>query len=308
MWDDPRVLRSALPALLSLFACAAYDCGGHEPAPVAPGPEPVREPATPTVAPPAHAATVGVRVPEPSHPTPAGAPHALVRVPEGFQANEPWDLVVFLHGWNGCVNVLMRPGSVRCAEGAGPEREGWDLAAAFDTADANALLLMPQLAFHQREGSAGRFVEPGFVRELVDAVAAQVDAWPASAPRRTVVTAHSAGFESALAWIRQDGLPVDEVVLFDALYAGTETFADWVSVGDRRLVSIHTGRGSTARQSRRLRRLAARAELAVGSELSSEAPVIVMESDAPHRDVPSAHLATVVRSGVWDETSPTEIQ
>lgn len=306
MWDDREVLRPALPALLTLFACAAYDCGGSEPAPVAP--EPPAEP-VPALAPPAAAAIVSVRVPEPSHPVPEAAPHALVRVPEGFRKDDPWDLVIFLHGWNGCVNVLMRSGAVRCVDGEGAVHEGWDLATAFDEAGTNALFLMPQLAFREREGSAGRFSEEGFVRGFVDAVAAQVDPWPDSRPRRIVLTAHSAGFETALAWLRDDPLPVDEVVLFDALYAGTEVFARWVGEADgRRLVSIHGGRGSTARQSRRLGRLAERFERAVGTDLSSIAPVIVMETEAPHRDVPRAHLVEVLRSPDPAPASSTEIQ
>jgi len=307
VWDDPRVPRSALPALLTLAACAAFDCGGdRRPVGVDPEPPPANEPAPPP-APPAEAATLALQVPEPSHPVPAGAPHALVQIPEGFRADEPWDLVVFLHGWSGCVNVLMHAGPTGCVEGIGPQQTGWDLAGAFADANANALFLMPQLAFRRRDGSAGRFAEEGFVKAFVDAVAQRVDPWPAHPPQRVVVMAHSAGFESALAWIRQSAIPVDEVVLFDALYAGTEAFARWVGTEGRRLVSIHTGHGSTARQSRRLDRLVRRASLSVGDRLTSESPVVILETGVPHRDVPRAFLAAALRREGAD-TSDTEIQ
>lgn len=249
-----------------------------------------------------------MRLEEPSHPAPAGAPHALVRFPPGFDGEAPWDLVVFLHGWNGCVEVLMGAGATRCLAEEGPTHEGWGLAQAFDAARSDALLLMPQLAFRRREGDAGRFADPSFAERYVAAVAAAVEGWPQGPPRRVVVLAHSAGFEAALAWVRSE-LPISEVVLFDALYAGTEGFATWVGHGgDRRLVSIHTGRGSTARQSRRLTRLAARAELAVGDSLASPAPVVVVRTHAPHREVPRAHLAEVLRGPAEAPTSGAEIQ
>jgi len=300
------VLRSALPALSMLLACAAYDCGGGEAAPETPeSPQPATRSEPPPA--PVAATTLAIQVAEHSHEAPARAPHALVHVPEGFVASEPWDLVIFLHGWNGCVNVLMRPGRTRCMEGTGPERDGWDLAGAFDEAGINALFLMPQLAFRRREGSAGRFAEEAYAEGFVNAVAERVEPWPTTAPRRIVVAAHSAGFESALAWIEHGGLPIDEVILFDALYAGTETFARWASIAGRRLVSIHTGRGSTARQSRRLARLAQRAGLAVGQSLSADAPVVVMETSAPHREVPRAHLADCLGAD-RPRTSATENQ
>ena len=96
----------------------------------------------------------------------------------------------------------------------------------------------------------------------------------------------------------------------DALYAGTEGFFAWLREAPtrRRLVDLHTGHGSTARQSRRLARMARAADLAVGDALAGEAPVIVMESAAPHRDVPAAHLGDLLRWPLPDPSAGAEIQ
>jgi len=303
------VPRSTFPLLFSLLACGALDCGGREGVVGRTPTPPAAESSRPAAGPPEPAAILLVELPEPSHSVPAGAPHALVRVPEGFRADEPWALVVFLHGWNGCVNVLMRSGPTHCVGDARDPAEGWNLAEVFDGAERNALFLMPQLAFHRRDGDAGHFADEGYVRRFLEAVAERVDAWPDSPPNRILLTAHSAGFETALAWIRHGDVPIDEVVLFDALYAGAERFARWVLESeDRRLVSIHTGRGSTLRQSGRLRRMATIGEVPVGTSLSSDARIVIVRSDAPHRDVPRAHLADVVRGPESGEATPTENQ
>ena len=43
-----------------------------------------------------------------------GAPSVIVHAPPGFDPRAPLHLVVFLHGYNGCVNVLMARGVSRC--------------------------------------------------------------------------------------------------------------------------------------------------------------------------------------------------
>jgi hypothetical protein len=90
------------------------------------------------------------------------------------------------------------------------------------------------------------------------------------------------------------------VVLFDALYAGVEPFGEWVLArADRRLVSLYTGSGRTARQSRRL---AQRMQAGLGatavafdreaplSTLVRDARVVIARSPAPHAEVPARHI------------------
>ncbi|HJL05778.1 MAG TPA: hypothetical protein RMH85_24265 [Polyangiaceae bacterium LLY-WYZ-15_(1-7)] len=223
------------------------------------------------------------RLERPSHPgTPAGAPHAIVARPDA----PPVGAVVFLHGWSGCARVLALPGRVACVPG-GPPRDGWGLVEAHEAAGVAAVFVLPQLAWRARDGRAGRYVREGFAAETLASLAI-----PARLPLTLV--AHSAGFETALAWLRRGGLGdrVRHVVLMDALYAGTETFLAWVEAApERRLVSFYTGRGSTARQNARLERLASRRGVRVSGSLDEDAPVRVLRSRVAHGDVPAEHLA-----------------
>ena len=230
--------------------------------------------------------TRALRLDAPSHRAPAGAPHAIVVAPTG---RSPEAIFVFLHGWSGCVRVLANEGFVTCAEGesARRRRRGWGLAPLFASAERPVALVFAQLLYNRRHaGAAGQFTEEGFAAGWLEALAL-----PDDVP--VVLLAHSAGFETALAWLRRGGL--DErlrgVVLFDALYAGTERFAGWaqdVPADDpraRHLWSFHLGRGSTGRQNARLLGIA-----------GSDPRITVAESPVSHGDVPAHHLVEVVRA------------
>jgi pimeloyl-ACP methyl ester carboxylesterase len=238
----------------------------------------------------------------------ASAPSVLVHAPPGFDpAQRPLRMVVFLHGWIGCVRMLALEGPTPCRDGERP-REGWGLADRFDAGGPDALLVVPQLAFMERDGSPGRFREPGrfraFVEELLAALAPQLGVVSRSELAPFTLLAHSAGFETALALLARGEVEVGSVVLFDALYAGVEPFATWLAgAPERRLVSLYTGRGRTARQTgllaRRARTLLPPGAVAVDPSTSlAEAlrahRLVVASSPVGHGVVPSRHLPEIV--------------
>ena len=266
---------------------------------------------TPEVVEPLVEATFALHLQEGSHPVPPDAPEVVVHRPARFDPSATWELVVFLHGWNGCARVLEASGPSRCADGDA-EEPGWGLGALAAPAGSQRLFVVPQLAYRRRSGDAGRFAEDGFAAAYLAALASKVEGWPDGPPAAIRLVAHSAGFETALAWVQHGGVAVREVALMDALYAGTEGFIGWLEQSpNRRLISIHTGHGSTARQSRRLLRMGRRADLSVATELGPAAQLVVFESDAGHRAVPETHLVEVLArpmASPASESAPTEIQ
>lgn len=195
-----------------------------------------------------------------SHSLPAGAPSAIVVVPSRWRPPTRPSLVVFLHGWQGCSAVLAGSGQVACKPGDRPQR-GWGLAAQHAGSDSVAWLIVPQLAWRARDGQPGRFADAGFVRLWLNEVLhhealPNTDSSVTTSSSLTLV-AHSAGFESAAAWLRDESIAasVQQVVLLDALYAQEDAFADWlVGAAPRggRLLSVVCGHGETWRRSERL--------------------------------------------------------
>jgi hypothetical protein len=228
---------------------------------------------------------------------PPGAPSVLVHAPPAFDGAGPLQLVVFLHGWNGCVRVLAQSGEVACraAEaargGLGPRRPLRRGRRRCALGDPAARLPSPQRRSRRLRDprSTGGLPRRGRVRPR---------------PRRCVqapaiVLAHSAGFEAALSFRSTAGA----IVLFDALYRGVDPFADWL-VADRRrrLWTIHVGRGRPARQSARLMTVLrervpddARLEGAYEDLVASWPRLVSARTRLPHGEVPSRILADVLR-------------
>lgn len=107
----------------------------------------------------------------------------------------------------------------------------------------NAILVVPQLAVMAPDSSCGKLEAPGgFARMVEDAIrtldAREVRALagraaipPDASVGRVCVSAHSGGFHAAATALKVGGLPVQEVYLFDALYADVDAFREWVVAG-----------------------------------------------------------------------------
>ncbi|MEO0323261.1 MAG: hypothetical protein AAF447_09910 [Myxococcota bacterium] len=229
-----------------------------------------------------------LRLEEPPHPVPPGAPHLVALPAPGARGH-----VLFLHGWRSCARAVLYAGPTRCARGLAAQ-PGMGLGTAHLAAESRTTLLVPQLAFRARDGSAGRFVRRGYAEALIDDVAPELGA---ARGLPVIVMAHSAGYEAALSVLHRGdlGTRVAAVVLFDALYGGTEAFLAWARAHPAgELISVH-GRGRTERESRRLRTRARAAGLPVATALAGEARVRTIATTAAHGDVPAAHLASMLR-------------
>lgn len=233
-----------------------------------------------------------------------GAPQVVVASPR--TTSDAIDVVLHLHGYEGCAEVLVVAGPTRCRPRAATQ-EGWDLAGALAESRTGAWLLVPQLAFDTRDGSPGRLSRGGEARRLIDETIARVAAARGiTTPRvRSVtLTAHSAGFEASIAVLRHGGLDdvLRHVVLFDAMYSGVGVFGGWVAADPQRsLVAFHTVSGTP---SRRALELAQRFRRALGDRLlatdrSTEndvAPgrVVLLRARTGHRAVPRRYFAPTI--------------
>lgn len=255
----------------------------------------------------AHPAFVlGLSLNHTAHALPEGAPSAILHGGTAYDPSQPFDLVIFLHGHAGCVNVLARTGRVRCTPSSAPER-GWGLAAAYDRARTNSLLFMPQLAYRERTSDPGRMREDGFardqVREALREARARTGGVAMDRVRRFVLVAHSGGYEAAAAILAHGSLGprVKRVVLFDALYGNTSQFLDWERAAtDHSLVTIYNA-GRPAEQSRLLVASARRASLRVAEQPRDLASAIrrhqvtAFHTTVAHADIPARYFRDVLR-------------
>jgi hypothetical protein len=245
-----------------------------------------------------------------------GVPSVIVHAPTPFDGRAPLKLVVFLHGYSGCIPVLMGRGESRCRANE-PAREGWDLGAFHDAAHTNTLFVVPQLAYMKRDGRPGAFAEQGAFRAFLEELLGGPLAKPLKGPRklsdvvRIDFIAHSAGYQTALAIVQRGALPdnlIQSVVLFDALYNETYRFARYIesrAASGFRFVSVSLPRGIPHRQSqqllRRLRRTLGQERVVTAdaktlAQTVAKHAIVIAEGTPPHRLVPANHLAEVLQA------------
>lgn len=242
----------------------------------------------------------------------SGAPSVIVHAPSGFDAQKPLHLVVYLHGYNGCVQVLMAPGPSRCKDGA-PEREGWDLGRHHDAAQTNTLFVVPQLAFAQRNGDPGTFGKPNGFRSFLEELLGKTLVGRLGGPRKLkdvaslTLVAHSGAYQAALAIAENGGVgaKLKGLVLLDALYDKTDEFADLVerqAPRGLRFVSVYLEVGTPRRENQRLlqrlkRTLGGIVQPAEAADLAravATKQIVIGQGRPPHRVLPEKHLAEIL--------------
>ena len=186
----------------------------------------------------------------------ADGPAVAVHVPAGFDAGEGAGVILYFHGWNGCVRVALGDEDAPCVED-GPDRTASCLAAQLDEARVNAMLVAIELRPDAASGDPGKLAEPGRVRALLRELFVEHLALPlgrildVDALGPTVVVAHSGGYQAAAATLALGGVRVDDVVLLDALYGADDVFGSAVR-GGVGLLDLYTCCGGTDGHSRAL--------------------------------------------------------
>jgi hypothetical protein len=172
----------------------------------------------------------------------------------------------------------------------------------------NALLIVPQLAVSSADSACGKLEAPrGLAAMLEEAIAvAHSEAhatlgdsvFPGDARLGTVcVSAHSGGYHAAACAVRNGGVDIRELYLFDALYADLDVFRDWVlarrgepSQRRHKLVSFSTEGAPTDTNGDLLRSELEHAGLNCVHEMQ--------EGEMTRHDLSHAD-AVFVRTGLW---------
>jgi hypothetical protein len=224
-------------------------------------------------------------------------------------------MVLYFHGWHGCVAAALADEDSPCEDGGDP-RASAALARQIDDARINALLVAIELRVDAATGEPGDLAAPGMMRamlgellreRLADTIgcALEVDALD-----RIAIIAHSGGYQAAASVLQFGDLPqVSEVVLLDALYGAEGVFRSWLRAGSRgwhpaRFVDLYTCCGGTVERSRAMAELAASEPALVfdddsDSELDASAlvkPWVFKRVARAHGELPRAYVRVLLES------------
>src|SRR5262249_29584941 len=148
-----------------------------------------------------------------------------VYVPNGFNPTPPLEVVVFIHGFDNCIENIVRDAGTSCTDAG--TREAYALAAQLEASGRNALLVCPEVALDQASSNPGHLADPGAFAALLDDTLANLPLGTRNVGK-LIVASHSGGYAAAAAIATVGGVRVDELYLFDSLYGQTAQFDAWV--------------------------------------------------------------------------------
>ncbi len=262
-------------------------------------------------------------------------PDVAVHIPPGFDATRQPGLVLYFHGWQGCVAAAVSAQDVPCDDDASGLHIAADLANQVDAARVNALLVAVELRFDQATGEPGRLAIPAGARELLrELFAEHLSAWlgcplDVDALDRIVIIAHSGGYQAAAGVLVAGDLPqVGEVILLDALYGAEDIFRRWIADDIRRFdtraaaplrfVDLYTCCGGTTALSQTLADMVRldleRANLADALHdddvdddpppSSFAVPVVFQRVRDAHGDLPRLYVRRLLEASAFANVSP----
>ncbi len=159
----------------------------------------------------------------------------IIIAPKNFVAKKKVDMIFWFHGWgNNIDSTLIRYG----------------LSRQFAEADVNAVLVLAETAKNAPDSYGGKLEQKNTFHKLVKDVLQKLKQMGVISARDgagNIILAGHSGAYRVMANILQNGnVPVNQVILFDALYADTGKFIDWLTADkNHRFIDLYTDHGGT---------------------------------------------------------------
>ena len=159
----------------------------------------------------------------------------IIITPKHFKAKKKVDIIFWFHGWNNNIDTALIE---------------YGLSRQFADAGVNTVLVLAETAKDAPDSYGGKLEQNNTFRGLVNDVLQKLvhmNVISTKARAGNIILAGHSGAYRVMAHILQNGNePVKEVILFDALYANTNQFMDWLTADKHhRFIDLYTGHGGT---------------------------------------------------------------
>jgi hypothetical protein len=159
--------------------------------------------------------------------------HVLIIAPKKLDAGKKVDLIFWFHGWHNNIDTAAAY---------------YRLTRQLMASGMNAVLVLPEAAKDAADSYGGKLEKPGIFRALVADVLQELKNKKIIGTHcecgHILLGGHSGGGE-VISFIVENGeIEINEVVLFDALYGGTEKLMVWIkSDTSHRFIHLYTDYG-----------------------------------------------------------------
>ena len=162
----------------------------------------------------------------------------LIIVPHNIPIKDNIDLIFWFHGWNNSIDsAVLR----------------YNLIRQFEASHKLAALILPETAKNAPDSYGGKLEQKGMFKNLIKDVLLKLKKERiikhSCGSGNIILSGHSGAYR-VIAHILQKGeVQVKETILFDALYAETEKFLDWIKAdSSNHFINIYTDQGGTVNE------------------------------------------------------------
>jgi len=193
------------------------------------------------------------------------------------------NLIFWFHGWFNHIDSA---------------NERFALARQLAASGSDAVLVIPETAKDAPDSYGGKLEQPGMFEALVNDVLTALKKNKLLAkkvkPGAIILAGHSGGYRVMARILANNRLPVAETILFDALYAETDKFLNWINADSlHRFINIYTNEGGTVKETNALLQLMAgpgnRNEVIEEDSLTAghirQQRLLVIHSKRQHNDI-----------------------
>jgi hypothetical protein len=207
----------------------------------------------------------------------------LIIAPKNLDAKKTVDFVFWFHGWRNNVDTAAA---------------FYELSKQFIASKRNAVLVLAETAKNSPDSYGGKLENPGDFKALVADVLQGLKAQKLIAQNcvsgHILLGGHSGAYRVMARIIKNGQMPIDEAMLFDALYAETDIFMDWIKADSKhRFIHLFTDHGGTLEESKHMKQLLDQAKIGyfqveekdLTAEELQKYPIIFIHSLKQHNDI-----------------------
>lgn len=160
----------------------------------------------------------------------------LIYVPDHFSPKGKINLVFWFHGWGNNIDTALKQ---------------YQVLEQFYASGRNAVFVFPQGPKNAPDSYGGKLEQPAVFQALVKEVTEKLRAARLIRSSKTFrlndysisLAGHSGAYRVISRIINQT--PVEEVILFDAMYGGNDQYLQWLTIPENRFINIYTKEGGT---------------------------------------------------------------
>lgn len=160
----------------------------------------------------------------------------LVYIPSRFSPQKITNLIFWFHGWGNNIDAALKQ---------------FDVLEQLEASGRNAIFVFPEGPKNAPDSYGGKLEQPAVFQALVKEVEDRLKESRIIPTKKTfdinrysiTLAGHSGAYRVISRILNQS--PVQEVILFDAMYGGNEQYLQWLSVPEHRFIHIYTKDGGT---------------------------------------------------------------